>query len=88
MTDATGGWIVGWAIGLAVTALVVVLVVLLIRSASRAANKIEAITVALRESQENTTGLWDFDTTNRTIVRITASAAAAREHLAAQAGRP
>jgi hypothetical protein len=83
---------IGWAIGLAVTALVVLLVVLLIRSASRAANKAEAIVAALDESRENTAGLWDIDTTNRTIGRITASAAAAREYLAAsaraEAGRP
>ncbi len=87
MTDATGGWIVGWAIGLAATALVVLLVVLLIRGASRAANKAEAITAALAESREHTAGLWEIDTTNRTIVRITEAATAAREHLAAKAGQ-
>ena len=81
MTESTTGWMIGWSIGLAAVALVVMLVVLLIRGASRAANKAEAIVAALHESRENTAGLWDVDTTNRTIVRITASAAAAREYL-------
>lgn len=85
MDDATGGWIIGWVIGLAVVALVVLLVVLLIRGASRAANKAEAIIAALHVARENTAGLWNVDTTNRTIVRITDSAAAAREYLASQA---
>lgn len=84
MSEATGGWIVGWAIGLIAVTLVVVLVVLLIRGASRAANKAEAIVAALADSRENTKGLWDVDATNRTIVRITESATAAREYLAAQ----
>jgi len=87
MTDPTGGWIVGWAIGLAATALVVFLLVLLIRGASRAANKAEAIVAAFHESREHTAGLWEVDTTNRTIVRITESAAAAREYLQANAGQ-
>lgn len=87
MADAIGGWIVGWAIGLAATALVVFLLVLLIRGASRAANKAEAIVVALHDSREHTVGLWEVDTTNRTIVRITESAASAREYLQARAGK-
>ncbi len=87
MPEATGGWIVGWAIGLAATALVVLLLVLLIRGASRAANKAEAIVSAFHQSREHTSGLWDVDTTNRTIVRITESAAGAREYLEAKAGQ-
>ena len=87
MTDSTG-WIIGWVIGLVVVALVVVLLLLLIRGASRAATKAEAIVAALHESRENTAGLWNVDTTNRTIVRITASAAAAREYLESRGSPP
>lgn len=77
----------GWAVVLAATALVVLLLVLLIRGASRAANKAEAIAAAFRESRAHTAGLWEVDTTNRTIVRITESAAAAREYLETKASR-
>lgn len=87
MNETTGGWIVGWTIGLAATALVVLLLVLLIRGASRAANKAEAIAHALRESQEHTTGLWEIDTLNRTVARITSAATGAREYLEQKAGQ-
>lgn len=88
MNEATTGWIIGWAVGLAVVALVVLLLVLLIRGASRAANKAEAIVVAFNEARDNTAGLWDVDTANRTIVEIISSAKAAREHLESTAGKP
>lgn len=86
MTD-DAGWIIGWSIGVVAVLLVVILLLLLIRSASRAADKANAITAALAESRENTAGLWDVDTANRTIVRITDSAAAAREYLEANGGK-
>ncbi len=87
MNETTGGWIIGWAIVLAAVALVVLLLALLIRGASRAANKAEAIVAAFNEARENTAGLWNVDTTNRTIVDITASARAAREYLESTAGQ-
>ncbi len=87
MNEATSGWIIGWAVGLAAVALVVLLLVLLIRGASRAANKAEAIVAAFNEARENTAGLWNVDTTNRTIADITSSARAAREYLESTAGQ-
>ena len=87
MSDVTSGWIVGWAIGLAVVALVVLLLVLLTRSASRAATKAEAIVAAFNDARDNTEGLWNVDTTNRTIVDITSSARDAREYLESTAGQ-
>lgn len=88
MTESTTGWVIGWAIGLAAVALVVLLLVLMIRGASRAANKAEAIVAALNDSRDNTAGLWNVDTTNRTIEEITSSARAAREYLESTVGQP
>jgi len=87
MSEATTGWIVGWAIGLAAVVLVVLLLMLLIRGASRAANKAEAIVAAFNEARENTAGLWNVDTTNRTIVDVTSAARATREYLESTAGQ-
>ena len=83
----SAGWITGWAIGLAVVALVVLLLVLMIRGASQAAIKAGSIVAAFNEAQDNTDGLWNVDTTNRTIVDITSSARAAREYLESTAGQ-
>jgi hypothetical protein len=88
LAAVTAGWIVGWAIGLAVVVLVVVLLLLLRRGAFRAANKAESIVDAFNESRDNTEGLWNVDTTNRTIVDITSSARAAREYLESAGGQP
>ena len=75
------GWYVGWGIGLVFVVIVVILLVLMIRGASRAGDKAASIVEALNGARENTSGLWNVDTTNRTIVDITASAKAAREYL-------
>lgn len=80
------GWYIGWGIGLVVVLLVVALLLLMIRGAARAAIKAEAIVEALAASQENTAPLWDVNTTNKTIGRITSSATDAREYLASKAG--
>lgn len=87
MPDASGGWIIGWAVGLGVTVVVVVLLLVMIRGASRAADKAQSIVAAFHDARENTAGLWEVDTTNRTIGRITSSAAAAREFLESRAAR-
>jgi hypothetical protein len=84
----SAGWITGWAIGLAVVALVVMLLVLMIRGASQAAIKAESIVAAFNEAQDNTDGLWNVDTANRTIVDITSSARAAREYLESAGSQP
>lgn len=81
MNDIGSGWIIGWAIGLAAVALVVLLLALMIRGAARAAAKADAIVAAFNDARENTAGLWNVDTTNRTIVDITSSARGAREYL-------
>ena len=47
----------------------------------------EAIAAALDDSRVHTAGLWEVDALNRTVVRITESATAAREYLAANAGK-
>lgn len=86
MIAIASGWIIGWSIGLVVVLLVVVLLLLMIRGASRAAIKADAIVAALNESEANTAGLWNVDTTNRTIVDITNSARSAREYLESTAG--
>ena len=81
------GWYIGWGIGLVFVVIVVVLLLLMIRGASRAGDKAESIIEAFNEAEKNTDGLWNVDTTNRTIVDITSSAKAAREYLESTAGR-
>ena len=80
------GWYIGWGIGLLFVVIVVVLLLLMIRGASRAGDKAESIVEAFNEAEVNTAGLWNVDTTNRTIVDITSSARAAREYLESTAG--
>lgn len=82
----SSGWYVGWGVGLLFVVIVVVLLLLMIRGASRAGDKAESIVEAFDVARENTSGLWNVDTTNRTIVDITKSAAAAREYLESTAG--
>jgi Sec-independent protein translocase protein TatA len=80
------GWYIGWGVGLLFVVIVVVLLLLMIRGASRAGDKAVSIVEAFNGARDNTAGLWNVDTTNRTIVNITESARAAREHLEATAG--
>lgn len=82
------GWYLGWGIGFVFVVIVVALLLLMIRGASRAGDKAESIVEAFNVAQENTAGLWNVDTTNRTIVSITSSARAAREYLESKAGKP
>ena len=84
MVAISNGWYIGWGIGLVVVLLVVALLLLMIRGANRAAIKAESIVHALEVSRENTAPLWEVNTTNKTIGRITRSAADAREYLASQ----
>jgi len=81
------GWVLGWLIGAGVAVVVVVLLLLMIQGATRAAEKAEAILVALDEAKVNTLPLWEVDTTNQVATRIVVAATAAREHLASTAGR-
>ena len=83
----SNGWFIGWGIGLVFVVIVVVLLLLMIRGASRAGDKIDSIVEAFNEAETNTSGLWNVDTTNRTIVDITSSARAAREYLESTAGK-
>lgn len=83
----SNGWFIGWGIGLVFVVIVVVLLLLMIRGALRAGDKAEAIIEAFNEAEKNTAGLWNVDTTNRTIVSITSSARAAREYLETTAGK-
>lgn len=78
----TAPWVIGLTVGLVLVAVVVVLLVLMIIGASRAAEKAEAILAALQDARDNTEGLWQLDTTNRTATRIVEAATAARQHLA------
>ena len=80
------GWYLGWGIGLVFVVIVVALLLLMIRGASRAGDKAESIVEAFNVARENTAGLWNVDTTNRTIVDITSSARSAREYLESTAG--
>lgn len=83
----SNGWFIGWGIGLLFVVIVVALLLLMIRGASRAGDKAESIVEAFNEAEVNTSGLWNVDTTNRTIVSITSSARAAREYLESTAGK-
>lgn len=85
MIAISNGWYIGWGIGLVVVLLVVALLLLMIRGASRAAVKAQSIVDALAQSKVNTDPLWEVNTTNKTIGRITKSATDAREYLAAKA---
>lgn len=81
------GWIIGWVVFLVVVLLVVALLLLMIKGAQDAVIKVESIVEALNESEVNTAGLWNVDTTNRHIVDITSSARAAREYLESAGGQ-
>ena len=81
MLAISSGWWIGWGVGLLFVVIVVALLLLMIRGASRAGDKAQSIVAALNEAEGNTDGLWNVDTTNRTIVDITNSAKAAREYL-------
>ena len=76
-----GGWIVGWSIGAVVVLALVALLLAMIRGATRAGVKAGNILAALEQSRDNTEGLWDVDTTNKTVRRITNAATAARLHV-------
>ncbi len=78
------GWSIGWIVGTIVVALVVALLLLMIRGAARAGAKAGNILSALESARDNTAPLWEINTTNRTVDRITAAATAAREHLASK----
>lgn len=78
------GWVIGWIIGAIVVALVVALLLLMISGASRAGVKAGNILAALESARDNTAPLWEVNTTNRTVDRITVAATAAREHLASK----
>jgi len=79
------GWIIGYAVAVALVLVVVVLLLLMIRGATRAAVKAESILAALEESRDNTAPLWAVHDVNEAVERITAGAAAVREHLSAKA---
>lgn len=81
------GWLIGWIVGTVVVVVVVTLLLLMIRGAAQAAAKAESVLAALDEAKVNTLPLWEVDTTNQVATRIVVAATAAREHLAAQAGR-
>ena len=76
------GWVIGYVVAALLVLVVVVLLLLMIRGAHRAAVKAEAILAALDESRDNTAPLWAVNDVNGAIDRITAGAAAVREHLA------
>lgn len=83
----SAGWWTGWGIGLLFVVIVVALLLLMIRGAIRAGDKAESIVAAFNEAEGHTDGLWNVDTTNRTIVDITKSAKDAREYLESTAGQ-
>lgn len=81
-------WEIGWVVGAAVVVVVAALLLAMIRGAGRAGTQAEAIVAALDLAAQNTEGLWDVDVTNRTISRVIAAAASAREHLSSGEVRP
>ena len=83
----SNGWYIGWGIGLLFVVIVVALLLVMIRGASRAGDKAMSIIEAFNEAETNTSGLWNVDTTNRTVVDITSSARAAREYLESTVGK-
>jgi hypothetical protein len=82
------GWFVGYAVGVAVAGVVVILLVALIVLARNIARKAETIDGGLRSAEANTAGLWRLDKTNGTATRILEAAAAARDRLEREGGRP
>jgi hypothetical protein len=74
-------WAVGYLVGTAVVVIVVVVLVAMIALAKRIADTAEDILAALGDAERNTAGLWEVRTTNRTVERVTAAAADARETL-------
>ena len=80
------GWIIGYVIAGVIVLAVVVLLAMMIDGARGAAVKAESILAALEESRDNTEPLWAVHDVNGAIGRITAGAAAVRQHLAARYG--
>ena len=80
----TTAWVIGYVVAGVLILVVVLLLLLMIRGAHRAAIKAESILEALEASRDNTEPLWAVDDVNTAVERITAGAAAVREHLASK----
>lgn len=75
------GWILGYIVGAVVVLVVVAVLLLMIRGARQTAEKAEAVLAGLRETRDNTAGLWQLAATVSTAERIVAAAADARTSL-------
>lgn len=72
------GWLIGYIIGAAVVVIVAVLAIILIVQARKIGKQAADILNALERSRDNTAGLWDVDTVNRSLESVRQSARTAR----------
>lgn len=72
------GWLIGYIIGGAVVVIVAVLALILIAQARRIGSQAGEILAALEAARDNTDGLWEVDTINRSLDDVRATARQAR----------
>ncbi len=71
-------WVIGYVIGVVVVVIVVVLATILILQARKIASQASDIIAALDEARENTAGLWEVDSVNRSLENTRDAARTAR----------
>lgn len=72
------GWVIGYAIGVLVVVIVVVLATILILQARKIAAQAAGAVEALERARDNTQGLWEVDTVNRSLENVRTAARTAR----------
>lgn len=74
----TTGWVIGFAVGGVVVVIVATLAIILILEARKISNQAEEIHAALEAARDNTAGLWEVDSVNRSLRVVRDSAVSAR----------
>ncbi len=72
------GWVIGYVVGAVIVVAVAVLAITLILQARKIGKQAADIVDALERARDNTAGLWEVDSVNRSLDSIRAAARAAR----------
>ncbi len=71
-------WVIGYVVGALVVVVVAVLALTLILQARKIGEQAADVIAALERARDNTAGLWEVDTVNRSLENVRAAARAAR----------
>ncbi len=71
-------WVIGYVVGALVVVVVAVLAITLILQARKIGRQAGDVIAALERARDNTAGLWEVDTVNRSLENVRAAARAAR----------